>query len=105
MDGGAAAWKALALRLAQGADDGTAEDIGIALALALPTNAPAALGAVDPKNGPILEDDRVCSAPFYEDTVKDPAAYKRQSLWRRGRRRPKAFGGQNACLNALKKVR
>ena len=68
---------ALAPRLAAGADAGAAEDLPIALAFALPRNAPAVLTALAPGGG--LDAAEVCDAPFIEDTVSDIPAWRRSA--------------------------
>jgi hypothetical protein len=73
---GDAAFVALAPKLAAGADAGTAEDLPIALAFALPRNAPAVLAAIQ---GGAFDPAEVCGAPFIEDTVSDIPAYRRRA--------------------------
>jgi hypothetical protein len=73
---GDAAFVALAPKLAAGADAGTAEDLPIALAFALPRNAPAVLAAIE--GGP-FDAAEVCGAPFIEDTVSDIPDYRRRA--------------------------
>src|SRR5580698_294576 len=65
---GGAVWIDLATKLAPGADAGTAEELPIVLAFALPLNAPAVLAAV---KGGAFDVGDVCGAPFIEGTVKD----------------------------------
>jgi hypothetical protein len=74
-DGGSA-WVALAVRLAPGADAGTAEELPISLAFALPIN-PAAVLATLPSGAFDVAD--VCGAPFIEGTVRDLPAYLRKA--------------------------
>ncbi len=78
MDKGSGAWIALAPKLAPGSDAGSAEDLGLSLALALPVNPRAVLAAIDAKDGPILGLSRVCGRPFIEDS--EPAGYQRRAL-------------------------
>ena len=66
---GDARWIALAPPLVPGADGAVAEGLGISLAYALPKNPRAVLAALDPKDGPVIGADQVCSVPFIEDTV------------------------------------
>ncbi|SMG46502.1 hypothetical protein [Paraburkholderia susongensis] len=75
IDSGNPAWVALVPKLAEGTDSGNSEDLGIGLAYALPKNPRAVLRAIDPNNGPVLGVNRLCSAPFIEDTVPDIPAY------------------------------
>lgn len=76
---GKTAWVALAPKLAEGADAGNAEGLGIALAEALPKNAEAVLAVTDPVDidGHSLAVSRVCGIPFIE-TV--PPGYKAKAL-------------------------
>jgi hypothetical protein len=69
---GSSAWVGLAVRLAPGADAGTAEELPISLAFALPINPSAVLMAV--KSGAFDVGD-VCGAPFIEGTVASVPAY------------------------------
>lgn len=73
-------WIALAPQLAPGSDAGSAEDLGIALAFALPKRPVEVLHAIDPGNGIVLGVDRVCGMPFIEDTVQDLQGYKRKAI-------------------------
>ncbi len=96
---GETAWVALAAKLAPGADAGTAEDLPIALAFALPRNAPAVLAAV--RTGAFDVAD-VCGAPFIEDTVSDIPAYRRRAAAAvRGVGDPKLTAVRAACLATL----
>jgi hypothetical protein len=74
---GGAAWVALAVRLAPGADAGTAEELPISLAFALPINPSAVLLAV--KSGAFDVGD-VCGAPFIDGTVPSVPAYQRKAV-------------------------
>jgi hypothetical protein len=73
VDTGDARWIALVPRLAPGTDAGTAEELPIALAFALPRNPEAVLSVIGGKKGLRIAD--VCSAPFIEDTVPNIPAY------------------------------
>ena len=73
IDTGDARWVALAPLLAPGTDAGTAEELPIALAFALPRNPHAVLTVLAGREGSFFVD--VCTAPFIEDTVKDIPAY------------------------------
>ena len=73
-DLGEADWVTLAPQLADGTDGATAEMLAISLALALPRNPAAVLSVLDPQVEP-LNPERVCGAPFIEDTVKDIPGY------------------------------
>jgi len=77
---GDTAWIALAPRLAPGADAGTSEGLGIALATALPAQPAAVLAVLTTAGPPSLSPARVCSAPFIEDTAAHQHAYKAQAL-------------------------
>lgn len=102
MDKGGSAWIALAPRLASGSDAGSAEDLGLSLAFALPRNPKAVLAALDPANGHILGADRVCGLPFIEDTVKDRPGYKRRATAAvSGISQPGLADAKAACLKAL----
>jgi len=72
---GRLAYIALAPKLAQGADAGPADDLGIALARALPVAPAAVLRVIDRHNGPVLGVGRVCGAPFIEPAAKDVSGY------------------------------
>ncbi len=76
IDAGDARFIALAPKLAPGTDAGTAEELPIALAFALPRNPRAVLAVLGPNRFPVAD---VCSAPFIEDTVKDIPAYIRRA--------------------------
>src|SRR6266851_2180840 len=54
IDGGEGSWVALAPALEPGTDAGASEELGIALAYALPRNPMAVLAVLDPNNGPTL---------------------------------------------------
>ena len=97
---GEAPYVALAVKLAPGADAGTAEDLPIALAFALPRNAPAVLAAVDAGGFDVTE---VCGLPFIENTVEDRPAYQRLALAAVARVvDPKLAAPKAACLAALR---
>jgi len=74
---GRLAYIALAPKLAQGADSGPADDLGIALARALPVAPAAVLRVIDRHNGPVLGVGRVCGAPFIDPAAKDASGYLR----------------------------
>jgi hypothetical protein len=98
---GDAAWLALAAKLAPGTDAGTAEELPIDLAFALPRNAAGVLAAI--RDGASDPDD-VCSAPFIEDTVKDVPAYRRRAIAAVERvADPRLAAIKAACLAALRK--
>lgn len=100
---GDAAWIALAPRLAAGADAGTAEDLPIALAFALPRNAPAVLAAV--RSGAFDVGD-VCGAPFIEGTMDDlPRYLRRATAAVAAVRAPDLAETRRACLAALSQAR
>jgi len=98
---GDGAWLALAAKLAPGVDAGTAEELPIDLAFALPRNAAAVLAAI--RDGASDVGD-VCSAPFIEDTVKDIPAYRRHAVAAVERvADPRLATTKTACLVALRK--
>ena len=98
---GEGAYVALAIKLAPGADGATAEDLPIALAFALPRNAPAVLAALAAP-GAGFDVAEVCGAPFIEDTVGDIPAYRRQAAAAVGRvADPRLAATKAACLAAL----
>ncbi len=80
MGDGNGGWIALAPKLAPGSDAGSAEDLGISLAFALPKNPRAVLAVLDPEDDMLLGANRVCGIPFIEDTVKDIPAYRRGAI-------------------------
>jgi hypothetical protein len=97
---GEAAWVRLAGKLAPGTDAGTAEDLPIALALALPRNAPAVLAVLQTR---AVDLTGVCGLPFIEGTVRDVFAYKRRTLVALARATdPRLAVVRAACLNALR---
>ena len=99
---GDAAFVALAPRLAAGADAGTAEDLPIALAFALPRNAPAVLAAIEDGG---FDAGEVCGAPFIEDTVSDIPAYRRRAAAAvQAVADPKLADVKTACLAALAQI-
>lgn len=72
---------AIVPRLAKGTDAGTSEDLTISLAEALPTKATGeVLLTLTPDRQSILSVDRVCSAPFIEDTARNQRTYKAAAL-------------------------
>jgi hypothetical protein len=100
---GRSEWIALAPKLAEGADAGNAEGLGIELAYALPKNPRAVLSVVDPLEGDghILEISRVCGIPFIE-TV--PAGYKVKALRAvRSVTDPRLRDVKARCIKALQK--
>ncbi|MGA3001921.1 MAG: hypothetical protein ABSE20_09345 [Acetobacteraceae bacterium] len=74
---GRLAYIALAPKLARGADGTSAEDLGIALARALPVAPEAVLRVIDRHDGPVLGVSRVCGVPFAEPSTKDVSGYVR----------------------------
>jgi hypothetical protein len=79
---GQPAWIALATRLAPGTDAGTAEELSIVMAEALPKQPAEVLAAIDLNDGPILGASSVCGAPFIEDTPQSSPAFLRRYLVR-----------------------
>ena len=99
---GGAVWIDLAARLAPGADAGTAEELPIVLAFALPLNAPGVLAAV--KRGAFYVGD-VCGAPFIEGTVSNIPAYIRKATAAVTRvSDPTLAATRTACLQTLAKA-
>ena len=97
---GEEAWVALAGKLAPGTDAGTAEDLPIELAFALPRNAPAVLAVVQTRAVALTD---VCGVPFIEGTVRDIPAYKRRAVAAVTRvADPKLAPTRAACLDALR---
>jgi hypothetical protein len=106
MDTGASAWIGLAPRLAPGSDAGSAEDLGISLAFALPINPRAVLAALDPHDGYVLGASRVCGMPFIEETVKDRPAYRRRAIAAvQAVTERRLSGARTACLRSLRAAR
>ena len=105
IDTGDVAWVALAPKLAPGTDAGTAEALPIALAFALPRNAPAVLAVLDPGSS-ILGPESVCGVPFIEGTVKDIPGYVRRAKAAVAKvSDPKLQASKTACLAALSQAR
>jgi hypothetical protein len=95
-------WVALAAKLAPGTDAGTAEELPIDLAFALPLNAPAVLAAMDGAHDALTGADAVCGLPFIEGTIADPAAYKRRAIAAVAKVADPALAAKKAqCLAAL----
>jgi len=96
-------WVALAGKLAPGTDAGTAEDLAISLAFALPRDAPAVLAVLHSGAADVSD---VCGAPFIEGTVRDVPAYARQAAAAVGRvADPRLAATRAACLDALARAR
>jgi hypothetical protein len=72
---GRPAFIALAPKLARGADGGPAEELGIALARALPVAPAAVLRVIDRHGGPVLGVSRICGVPFSEPSAHDRSGY------------------------------
>lgn len=72
---GRLAYIALAPKLAPGTDAASAEDLGIALAHALPVAPAAVLRVIDRRDGPVLGVSRVCGVPFTEPSTRDVSGY------------------------------
>ena len=99
---GGSAWVALAGVLAPGTDAGTAEDLPVELAFALPRNAPAVLAVVASGAEDIGD---VCGAPFIEGTIRDLPAYKRRAMAAVQKvTAPSLAKTRAACLDALSKA-
>jgi hypothetical protein len=74
-------WIEIVPALAAGTDAGSSEDLGIDLAFALVKNPASVLRVVDEKpwsHGGIIGIERVCGAPFIEDT--EPKNYFSQAI-------------------------
>jgi hypothetical protein len=74
---GRLAYIALAPKLAQGADGSPADDLGIALARALPVAPAAVLRVINRHDGAVLGVSRICGVPFIEPSPKDTSGYLR----------------------------
>ncbi|SIO72548.1 hypothetical protein SAMN05444172_8983 [Burkholderia sp. GAS332] len=97
-------WIALAPRLAPGTDAGTAEDLGIALAYALPENPEAVLSVIDLRDDPVIGVIRVCGVPFVEGTMNEVHAYVKRALTAVSHAdSPRLARVRLACLNALRR--
>lgn len=93
---------ALAAKLAPGVDAGTAEDLPIALAFALPRNATAVLTAIRDGGFDVAD---VCALPFIEDTVDDRPGYQRRALTAVAQvADPKLAALKAACTAALREA-
>ena len=104
MDAGKPEWIALAPLLANGSDAGSAEDLGLSLAFALPKRPEAVLAALDMRNGHILGADRVCGRPFIEDT--EPQGYKQKTIAALAKvHAPNLLARKRSCLKALDSTR
>ena len=74
------------------------------MAYALPRNPQAVLSVLDAKSY-VLEPERVCSAPFIEDAVKDIPRYVKRAKAAVSRvTAPPLQDNKAACLAALAKV-
>jgi hypothetical protein len=95
-------WIVLTPQLARGADGGAAEDLGIALAKALPVAASDVLAVIDTRRGPVLGVQRVCGVPFADGTMADIPGYV-ASAAQAVRAAPALAQGkaQAACLKEL----
>ena len=103
VDAGDARWIALVPQLAPGTDAGTAEELPIALAFALPNKPRAVLALLGGKDGFAIED--VCGAPFIGDTVKDIPGYVRKAADAVARvRDPGLVSIRGLCLAELRKA-
>jgi hypothetical protein len=99
---GTSAWVALAVRLAPGADAGTAEELPISLGFALPINPGAVLLAI--KSGAFDVGD-VCDAPFIDGTIPSVPAYIRKATAAvRKVSDPSLAATKAACLATLAKA-
>jgi hypothetical protein len=96
-------WVALAGKLAPGTDAGTAEDLVISLAFALPRDAPAVLAVLQAGASDVSE---VCGAPFIEGTMRDVSVYAHRAAGAVGRvADPSLAATKAACLDALATAR
>ena len=80
IDGGSDAWLAVAAKLAPGSDAGSAEDLGISLATALPLNPAGVLRTASLSDGAPLSIAHVCSLPFIEQPPSEAAAYRTRAM-------------------------
>lgn len=99
---GEPAWVDLAGKLAPGTDAGTAEDLVISLALALPIDPRGVLAVVAAGAASVSD---VCGAPFIEGTVSDVPSYKRRAAAAVARIADATLAtAKAACLDALAKA-
>ena len=100
-------WVTLAPKLADGTDAGPSEDLGIDLAFALPQNPTVVLRSINDKpwrEGGIIGVERVCGAPFIEDT--EPKGYLPEAIAAVQRVSDPALTNKKAaCLAELHKIR
>ena len=98
----------LVRKLSRGTDAGTSEDITISLAEALPKATGEVLLMLSPdRHDVVLSFDRVCSAPFIEDTARHQRLYKAAALKAvraTYRTDPDLILPGESCLAALKKI-
>ena len=80
IDAGSDAWLAVAAKLAPGSDAGSAEDLGISLATALPRNPAGVLRAASLQDDTPLSLAHVCGLPFIEQPPSETAAYRTQAV-------------------------
>ena len=105
MSSGKSDWIALAPKLAGGTDAGTAEELIISLALALPINPGSVLATLGSDQDIPTAAADVCGAPFIEGTVKNIADYLRRSIKAVAAIRNPALARQKtACLDELHKA-
>lgn len=95
---GAPDWLALVPLIGPETDAGSADDISVALGIALPRNPAGVLSVLENKHRPISEDE-VCALPFYEGSEADVNRYIVKAL----RELYKTPGGEH-CLSTLIKT-
>lgn len=91
-------WLKLASMIGPYTDAGSADDISVALGIALPRNTIGVLGVLDNTKRPISEDE-VCTLPFFEGSEADINLYIVKTI----RELYKTPGGEH-CLSALIKT-
>ncbi len=104
IDGGSDAWLAVAAKLAPGSDAGSAEDLGISLATALPRNPAGVLRIVSLQENTPLALAHVCSVPFIEQPASETAAYQARAVAAVSHVADPSLAGRRAsCLAALRR--
>ncbi len=100
---GSDAWLAVAAELAPGSDAGSAEDLGIGLATALPHNAAGVLRTASLKSsGTPIGIVHVCGVPFIEQAAAAAEAYRKQAVTAVSHLRDPSLADRKAiCLAAL----
>jgi hypothetical protein len=104
IDGGGDAWLAVAAKLAPGSDAGSAEDLGISLATALPRNAAGVLRIMRLDGHNPLRAARVCGLPFIEQPKAQTDTYRASAVDAVTRVSDPALADRRSrCLAALRR--